>query len=477
VTPASVSELVRASRQAELECLVALACKAFAVPVACVAFADGQIVSHTEPAGADCRSVTGDSVLCNLALAGGRSLVVADTALDARFAGRRLHPGGPPVRFYAGVPVAVGRRGGGATLCIFDVEPRQLQPADERQLHELANVVAALIEQSRQTRNVDRLVDALAAKARQSSENYESFARYKKMYERSSALAKIGVWECNLEDEALSWTDGVYDIFELPRGSRVTREMILDLYYDESRRALQELRRKAIAECASFCLDIKVRTAKGRTRWVRLSADVEAEDGVPVRIFGLKQDITQERMLLDRLRQLAEYDPLTGLANRRMFERVFAGTLAAKPRSGALLQLVLVDLDGFKAVNDTFGHAAGDACLKEAAKRLRRLVKRPNVIGRIGGDEFALLIAGQSSVRNIAATVQKIVAEIGRPIRLDGAWLEVGASAGASAPRVLAECTLNTMFAEADRALYEAKHAGRNTYRIFGAGRVGRAMP
>lgn len=131
-----------------------------------------------------------------------------------------------------------------------------------------------------------------------------SVAHYKKMYDRSSALARIGVWECDLATEALTWTDGVYDLFELPRGSPLERARIVELYDDESRREMERLRAHAIAEGGSFSLDIHIRTAKGNARWLRLTADVERENGRPVRIFGTKQDITAEKLAREKVRAL-----------------------------------------------------------------------------------------------------------------------------------------------------------------------------
>ena len=131
-----------------------------------------------------------------------------------------------------------------------------------------------------------------------------SVAHYKKMYDRSSALARIGVWECDLATETLTWTDGVYDLFELPRGSPVERAQIVALYDEESRREMERLRAKAIAESGSFSLDIHIRTAKGNARWLRLTADVEREHGRPVRIFGTKQDITAKKLAQEKVRAL-----------------------------------------------------------------------------------------------------------------------------------------------------------------------------
>ncbi len=131
-----------------------------------------------------------------------------------------------------------------------------------------------------------------------------SIAHYKKMYDRASALARIGVWECDLATEALTWTDGVYDLFELPRGTPIERAQIVALYDEESRAEMERLRARAIRDGGSFSLDVLIRTARGNERWLRLTADVEQEGGRPVRIFGTKQDITAAKMAEARVRAL-----------------------------------------------------------------------------------------------------------------------------------------------------------------------------
>ena len=156
-------------------------------------------------------------------------------------------------------------------------------------------------------------------------EQTASIAQYKKMYDRSSALAKIGVWECDLATEALTWTDGVYDLFELPRGSPVERDEIVKLYDEESRLEMERLRARAIRDGDGFSLDVRVRTAKGNERWLHLTGDVEFEDGRPVRIFGTKQDISQRKAAQEEVRALqAELIH----ASRRSAMGAMAATLA-----------------------------------------------------------------------------------------------------------------------------------------------------
>ncbi|WP_158811109.1 sensor domain-containing diguanylate cyclase [Beijerinckia sp. L45] len=313
----------------------------------------------------------------------------------------------------------------------------------------------------------DRNFAALIAdQARIIQEQTAYIARYKKMYDRSSALAKIGVWECDLATEALTWTDGVYDIFELPRGLHISRALTLDLYHEASRIAMSALRQKAIEACGSFQLDIRIRTAKGSDRWVRLSADIECEDGRAVRIFGLKQDITQEKEATDRMRVLAESDSLTGLANRSLFEVKLDRSLNAQHPS-SLAALVLVDLDGFKQINDTYGHAAGDECLRQVSARIARACGRDDVVARIGGDEFAILVSGARNRARVEARVALVLAAIRPPILWQAQTFVIGASFGIAIPNAVPGTKASTLFNEADVALYAAKHGGGHSFRIF----------
>lgn len=117
-----------------------------------------------------------------------------------------------------------------------------------------------------------------------------------KMFDRASRLGKIGVWECDLATERLTWTDTVYDLFDVPRGVAISREATLACYEPNSRREMERLRTRAIENCSSFTVDVAIRTALGNARWIRITGDVEQENGRAVRIFGAKQDITCERV-------------------------------------------------------------------------------------------------------------------------------------------------------------------------------------
>ncbi len=183
-----------------------------------------------------------------------------------------------------------------------------------------------------------------------------------------------------------------------------------------------------------------------------------------MRIFGMKQDITEEKLLADRTRYLADFDPMTGLANRSQFQARLDGLddqAGPAPPLGALL---LIDLDDFKQVNDTFGHASGDACLREAARRLSETCRDAELVARIGGDEFAVLVGRQLDRRATEALARRIVEACGQPIRSGGSLFRIGASVGIAQRGT---CNASELFNRADAALYAAKAAGRGTFRTF----------
>lgn len=307
----------------------------------------------------------------------------------------------------------------------------------------------------------------LAVQATLIREQAASLAHSQKIFDRSSAAARIGVWQCNLADQALVWTDVVYDIFDLPRGSALERQEIVTCYTPESAAELHVRRSQAIAERTGFCLDAEIVTAKGNRRWIRITACVECEDGVAVRIFGLKQDITEEKILADQTRYLAEIDVMTGLANRSQFQSKLAAwteLCAEHPAPGALL---LLDLDGFKQINDTFGHVVGDECLREVGRRLESACSGAQLVSRIGGDEFAVLSGPNLDLQAISALALAIIERLGEPIDHCGTPLRLGGSVGIA---LFEACTPSELLVRADTALYRAKAAGRNTFRIFRPG-------
>ena len=288
-----------------------------------------------------------------------------------------------------------------------------------------------------------------------------------RLYDQALNLARIGAWQCELETERLTWTPGVYDIFGYPTGNPLRRASIVDLYVDESRRNMELARAEVIRSGRAVTLDAEIMTWRGERRWMRLLINRDVGGGRG-RIFGVKQDITSDHQAMENLRRQAETDPLTGLVNRYVFQARYREVVGDSLNHGFASALVLIDLDRFKELNDTFGHPAGDACLCEVAQRLRWAFHNAGLVARLGGDEFAIILRAPTNPARIAQVLQQTVVMLTRPLFWNGLRLEVGASIGAALVGRPHRRRIVELFAEADAALYDAKAAGCNKVRLFG---------
>jgi diguanylate cyclase (GGDEF)-like protein len=165
------------------------------------------------------------------------------------------------------------------------------------------------------------------------------------------------------------------------------------------------------------------------------------------------------------LESLALNDPLTGLANRRLLDDRMSMALVHARRNKSAMAVVYLDLDGFKQINDTLGHGAGDILLKMVAERLVATVREEDTVARVGGDEFILALWHVDGVDYAASVAERAIEAVSHPYDIDGATVTITTSAGVSIYPDHGEET-EMLMKSADAALYEAKRAGRNAYRI-----------
>lgn len=204
---------------------------------------------------------------------------------------------------------------------------------------------------------------------------------------------------------------------------------------------------------------VRVRIHSGEYRWIRVSCKLLRDDaGYPETIVGVSIDISDERSRQARLQTEAESDPLTALLNRRGFDR--RANRADADWHGA----VVIDLDYFKAVNDRYGHAAGDAVLREASRRIAGMARSGDAVARFGGDEFAILLTADG-ICDRDAFADRLLAVLDQPYVLGEVVVCVSASIGI-APRNHDEEAIDGLLVRADAALYEAKRAGRAAWRL-----------
>jgi diguanylate cyclase (GGDEF)-like protein/PAS domain S-box-containing protein len=208
----------------------------------------------------------------------------------------------------------------------------------------------------------------------------------------------------------------------------------------------------------------------GHDVWVSVSATlVRDQHGKPLHVLGQMQDVTERREYEARLRHLADHDPLTGLLNRRGFERALEAHIARTRRYGAAGALLVVDLDGFKYVNDTLGHHAGDQLIVACASALRERLRETDVLARLGGDEFAVLLPVESAPE--AATVASALVEIVRQRSRGFGGQQAGNVTASIGVAVVDAATVSggELMVGADLAMYEAKEAGRNQFAVYQA--------
>ena len=203
-------------------------------------------------------------------------------------------------------------------------------------------------------------------------------------------------------------------------------------------------------------------------RLMHTSTIAVIEDGAPRYLIGISEDITERRANEARIAHLAHHDALTGLPNRVLLLDRLGEALDVRARHDAFVGVLCIDLDRFKDVNDSLGHASGDLLLREVADRLRGCLRGEDLVSRHGGDEFTVLLPRLGSPEEARQLADRIVAVLGQPFRIDDQEIVTGASVGiALAPQDGHSPDL--LLRHADMALYRAKADGRSTARFFEA--------
>ena len=181
--------------------------------------------------------------------------------------------------------------------------------------------------------------------------------------------------------------------------------------------------------------------------------------------IGIQRDVTQQKQLEESIRRLAYYDSVTGLPNRVLFNDRFNVAIAQANRNKKRLVLMMLDLDRFKKVNDNLGHFTGDQLLKGIGSRLRALLRESDTVGRMGGDEFMVLVSEIIRIEDACQLADKILKAIRKPFIFDGHKLKITTSIGIAVFPDDGE-DIDTLMKNSDISLYHAKNKGRNNYQI-----------
>ena len=430
----------------ELDDIVQLAKRLFDVPIVLVSIVEQERQFFSARVGVDVCETGLDVSFCAHALTLDDILVIPDARLDVRFAQNPLVLGEPFVRFYAGMPLITPRGHALGTLCIIDCRPRNgLSPQDRQHLKALAALVLGKLE-------VRRL--AVAHRAGQTR------------FEQIAATSPDGIICANHQGRITFWNPACERLFGFNAAQAVgsSLELIVPPRMRGGHgRGLERVVAGGAPRLLGTTVELEACHQDGREFPIELSLSMWQEDAQAS--FGaIIRDMTSRRADADRLFQLAHIDGLSGLPNRGVLLSRVAESLDRKEP----FALLMLDLDGFKDVNDTLGHRAGDQVVKEVAQRLLSCAKAIDTVARLGGDEFAVLMPGESVLSQIEHSAQCMLKAVAAPVAVDAHLTHVTASIGIA---VFPGNGLDVgeLLMAADLAMYDAKAQGRNCIRFFNA--------
>ena len=310
----------------------------------------------------------------------------------------------------------------------------------------------------------------LAHRARyllQASSALTELARSQASLSHAQALARLGHWEYRIGSSAEYWSPELFRLLGLtPDTASASFDRLLLCLPEEQRPQLLEAFMGLHANACGYSLEHRVLHPDGSERIVFQQAEAVHEAGRLVLLRGTIQDITERKMQELRIEYLANHDALTSLPNRNLLGDRIGQAIAQARRTGLHLATLVLDLDRFKFVNDSYGHPVGDALLQAVSGRLSKAVREGDTVARLGGDEFVILLAGLADTKTAEDVVQKVLSMFVAPFVLGEHALHISTSIGVSvfpADGDSADMLLKT----ADAALYSAKDKGRNGYQFY----------
>ncbi|AQU83197.1 MULTISPECIES: diguanylate cyclase [unclassified Halomonas] len=423
------------------------------VPMAAVSLVDANRQWFKSKVGMDTIETPRDEAFCAYTVVQAVPLIVNDALLDERFADNPYvtMPGG--VRFYAGLPLKSSQGYVLGSLCAMDIKPRTLNIAEQAAMKDLADIVVGEIQLR------ERLIDEQKSKvASQRALNALHLSLEQQIEQRIRELNLVIETACDAyisideNGRVLDWNRAAETMFGWSRKEALTRSITTlmlpnGLPSDVLLPAMGEAKRR---DGVRLPVEIRLKSyeVNGRTRRSLFIHDIT------------------ERKQLERLRdQEAREDVLTRLPNRRALDERLPEAMARVRRTRKPLAVLFLDLDGFKNINDQYGHAMGDELLRDTAQRLQAAVRETDFVARWAGDEFVVLLEG-IDCDAVGPLADKLIHTVEQPIVLSGAVLNVNTSIGVALFMPEAAETSQELLKRADVAMYEAKRAGKGQVRL-----------
>jgi diguanylate cyclase (GGDEF)-like protein len=292
-------------------------------------------------------------------------------------------------------------------------------------------------------------------------------------------LARLGSFRLDPASGAIEGSAELRHVLGVPPDATLDRALLLARVHPEDRERFEAALEDCIRDGTPFELDHRSPGDRGAERILHAQGErVSGADGA-FRVEGTLQDVTDRKLVEEQIRYLAYHDTVTSLGNRRLFKERLALALDESRRTGRALAVLFLDLDGFKVINDTLGHSAGDRLLKGVADRLVETVRsapspleaRPSaraapLVARLGGDEFTIVLGAIRAPADAARVARRVLRALAEPFDLDGHEVSVRASIGITTSPPDGD-DVETLLRNGDTAMYHAKEQGRNNYQFF----------
>jgi diguanylate cyclase (GGDEF)-like protein/PAS domain S-box-containing protein len=281
-------------------------------------------------------------------------------------------------------------------------------------------------------------------------------------------IAHVGSWEWSLSSNNITWSDELYRIHRCDaQDFHHTPEGYLTVVYPADKRLVLRTVSNAFRSRQPFDFEYRIVCSDGAVRVIQTRGRLLIDGhGRITGMVGTGQDITERKEAQQRLQQLAHFDVLTGLPNRRLFHDSLQSAMAMADSHGWMVFLLFLDLDSFKDINDSLGHAVGDELLCQVGRRLQGCLRLRDTVARLGGDEFGMVLLTPSDPHLAAKVAKKIQETLSVPFEVEDHRVSTTASIGITVYPV-DTTDMHSLVRYADLAMYEAKQGGRNSYRFY----------
>ncbi len=300
----------------------------------------------------------------------------------------------------------------------------------------------------------------------------DELASKEEMTRLATRAGGIVIWESDMQSNQMTWSDGAGDLFGLPVNQLPeTFEELQCLVYEDDRALMAPVVSNVNAG-RPFELESRFQRSDGQLRWLRTQGQVECDsEDRPIMVRAAVSDISEYKNAQEEISRLAYYDPLTKLANRRLLLDRLHQYCAAAKRNNTSGVVFYLDLDRFKLLNDSLGHASGDILLIEVAKRLKDVFRTDDTVARIGGDEFVVVVPVIAGGMHMVAHKARVIAEKLRTTLvadyiINGLNYHMSSSIGLAVFPEDGE-TAESVIQNADVAMYQAKKNGRNAVAFY----------